>query len=74
MPCQRPLLFLTLLYLCSCKNTMILMYANKFDKFNGKDFPKIPLTDINGKTVPFDTLKGKVIYMDTWYVGCGLWR
>lgn len=60
-----------LLCLFSCKRTMVLMYAKKFDKFHGDDFPRIPLTDMNGNTVPFDTLKGKVNYIDTWYVGCG---
>jgi hypothetical protein len=67
----RILFLVVLLFLFSCKQTMVSVYSKKFNKYNGKPFPKVPLTDVNGNVVPFDTLKGKVNYIDTWYVGCG---
>ncbi|MDE6860229.1 MAG: TlpA family protein disulfide reductase [Duncaniella sp.] len=49
--------------------------ADEWDRFKitapGCELPKLVLTDMDGKNVPIERFKGKVVLLDFWAIGCG---
>ena len=49
----------------------LLMSAASYPADIGEKAPAFTLKDINGNTVTFDSLKGKVVFLDFWATWCG---